>query len=67
MSIYRPDESEFVTKRKVFVNDDYKTHSQITETYMVQEWLDFSTIDPDYAIKEAEKAVKRFEEKYMKK
>ena len=62
--VYRDEEDEFLTKRIAFVSEDYKTHSQFTELYMVQEGLDFSTIDPDYALREAEEAAKRFEEKY---
>lgn len=60
------DKEDLLTNRRAFVNDDYKTHSQFTENYMVQEGLDFSTIDPDYSINEAENAVQRFEAKYGK-
>lgn len=62
--VYRDDKEEFLTKWKAFVSEDYETHSQFTENYMIQEGLDFSTIDSDYAIREAENAAKRFEEKY---
>ena len=59
------DKEEFLTVNR-FVNEDYKTHSQFTELYMVQEGLDFSTCDPDYAIREAEMAAQRFERLYAK-
>lgn len=62
--VYRDDKEEFLTKRKVFVSEDYETHSQFTENYMIQEGLDFSINDSNYAIREAENAAKRFEEKY---
>ena len=61
------DRSDFVTERPAFVNDEYKTHSQFTEGYMIMEGLDFYKNCPEKRIEEAVEAAKRFEEKYNKK
>ena len=61
------DKSDFVTERRAFVNDEYKTHSQFTENYMTMEGLDFFKNCPEKKIEQAAEAAKRFEEKYNKK
>jgi len=33
-------ESEFLTTRKVFVNEDFKFHSQLTDVDMIEKGLD---------------------------
>lgn len=61
------DRSDFITERRAFVNDEYRTHSQFTENYMIMEGLDFYKDCPEKRIHEVAEAAKRFEEKYNKK
>lgn len=57
------DRSDFITERRAFVNDEYRTHSQSTEGFMIMDGLDFYQFCPEKRIKEVAEAAKRMNEK----
>lgn len=52
-----------------FVNPEYRTHSQSTENFMIQDGLDFYQFEPEKRIKEVAEAAKKYnkEKGYSKK
>lgn len=52
-----------------FVNPEYRTHSQSTENFMIQDGLDFYQFKPEKRIKEVAEAAKKYnkEKGYSKK
>lgn len=43
-----------------FVNPEYRTHSQSTENFMIQDGLDFYQFEPEKRIKEVADAAKKY-------
>ena len=63
---YLEEKDEYVSTFK-FVNDEYRTHSQFTENYMIMEGLDFYKDNPELRIKEVADAARRYYKKQKKK
>ena len=55
----RHEEDDFLTIN-VFVNDEYRTHSQSTEGFMIQPGLDFYQYEPEKRIHEVAEAAKKY-------
>jgi len=53
-------EEDDVLTINVFVNDEYRTHSQSTEGFMIQDGLDFYQYEPEKRIKEVAEAAKKY-------
>ena len=45
-----------------FVNPEYRTHSQSTEGFMIQDGLDFYQFEPEKRIKEVADAARKYKE-----
>jgi len=66
--VYRGEEDELLTNRTAFVNNEYRTHSQSTENFMIQPGLDFYQFEPEERIKEVADAARKYnDEKILKK
>ncbi len=55
------DKEEYLTVN-TFVNEEYRTHSQHTEFFMIQDGLDFYKYNPELRIKEVAVAAKKYNE-----